>query len=307
VAILYISHKLEEIRALCETATILRGGRVVATCDPRAETARSLAEMMIGAELSDRYPPPGSPGEVLLDVALSGQGGLRDVRLTLRRGEVLGIGGIAGNGQEALLAALSGETRLPPGTVTLKGAGVGALGPNARRARGLCTAPEERLGHAAAPDMSLTENAFLSGMVRRRLAPGGLIRQAATAGFASEIVSAFDVRTAGIGHAARSLSGGNLQKFVVGREILQGPDVLAVNQPTWGVDAAAAAFIRGALVRLAREGAGVIVISQDLDELMEVSDRIAILAAGRLSEPVPAQSLTVDAIGRLMEGADAPA
>jgi simple sugar transport system ATP-binding protein len=314
VAILYISHKLEEIRSLCDRATILRGGRVVATCVPRAETAASLAEMMIGAALSTNYPPPSDPGVTileLLDYSLPAPDRfappLRNIRLALRAGEVLGIGGIAGNGQDELLATLSGERRLPAGSIRLKGVDVSRRGPNGRRALGLCTAPEERLGHAAAPEMSLTENALLTALVRRKLAPGGLIRWGRVTAFAEEIVRRFDVRTAGVGHAARSLSGGNLQKFVVGREILQRPDVLAVNQPTWGVDAAAAAAIRAALIRLARDGAGVIVISQDLDELIEVSDRIAIIAGGRLSEPRPARDLTVDEIGRLMGGAHAAA
>jgi simple sugar transport system ATP-binding protein len=309
VAILYISHKLEEIRALCDRATILRGGKVVATCTPRAETARSLAEMMIGATLAQPVAKAHAPGEPVLelrDLSLPAPGpfgtALSGISFTLRRGEVLGIAGIAGNGQEELLAAISGERRSRPDAVVLKGEPVGDLGPNPRRARGIATAPEERLGHAAAPDMSLTENAALTGIVRRKLAPGGIIRWGAAAAFAREVVKDFDVRTAGVGHAARSLSGGNLQKFVVGREVLQEPELLAVNQPTWGVDAVASAAIRAALVRLAERGAGVIVISQDLDELMEISDRFAVLAGGRLSPPQPAGTLTIDQIGLLMGG-----
>ncbi|HEU0222380.1 MAG TPA: ATP-binding cassette domain-containing protein, partial [Paracoccaceae bacterium] len=309
VAILYISHKLEEIRALCDRATILRGGRVVATCRPREETAKSLAEMMIGAALAPQAEKAHRIGATLLEVdglslPASGPFGtpLRDIAFTLRRGEILGIGGIAGNGQEELLAALSGERSSPPGAIRLDGRPIGGRAPNARRALGLLAAPEERLGHAAAPEMSLTENALLTGLVRQRLASGGFIKWEATSNFARAIVKAFDVRTAGVGHAARSLSGGNLQKFVMGREMLQRPAILAVNQPTWGVDAAAAAAIRSALVRLAAEGAGVIVISQDLDELMEISDRFAVLAAGRLSAPRPAGALSVDEIGLMMGG-----
>jgi len=165
------------------------------------------------------------------------------------------------------------------------------------------TAPEERLGHAAAPDMSLTENALLSGRRRMDLATKGFIDWGKTRGWAEEIVKTFDVRTPGVHVAARALSGGNLQKFVIGREILQEPRVIVVNQPTWGVDAAAAAFIRQALLDLAARGAAVIAISQDIDELLEIADRFAALNAGRLSAPVPTRGLTVDQIGLMLGGA----
>jgi simple sugar transport system ATP-binding protein len=311
-AILYISHKLEEIRALCDRATILRGGRVVGGCDPRATSARDMAEMMVGATLAVPHRDPAPPGEVLLQVAgLSAPSprafgtALKDIGLTLHRGEILGIGGVAGNGQDELLLALSGEMRVAPGMVRMKGAAVGALPPSARRALGLLTAPEERLGHAAAPDMSLTENAALTGTLRKGLARRGFLDWRGARGFAEEVIGAFDVRTPGPGTAARALSGGNLQKFVIGREILQAPEVLVVNQPTWGVDAAAAAAIRQALMDLAAKGAGVIVVSQDLDELMEVADRFAALNGGRLSASVPVKGLTVDRIGLMLGGAAA--
>ncbi len=311
-SILYISHKLEEIRALCETATVLRHGKVVGTCDPRNCSAAEMAEMMVGSALKPAARTAGAPGEVVLSLAgLSLPAGhafgtpLRDIGLDVHAGEVLGIGGVAGNGQDELLLALSGEMRAGPGMVMCKGRDIGALGPTARRALGLLAAPEERLGHAAAPEMSLTENAALSGTVRRHLAHRGFIRWGRARNFAEEIIKAYDVRTPGPHVAARALSGGNLQKFVIGREILQAPEVLVVNQPTWGVDAAAAAAIRQALIDLAAAGAAVIVISQDLDELMEISDRFAALVAGRLSTPRPAVGLTVAEIGMMLGGADA--
>jgi simple sugar transport system ATP-binding protein len=216
---------------------------------------------------------------------------------------VLGIGGVAGNGQDELLAALSGEATVAPDKVRLKGAPVGAFGPVERRRRGLCAAPEERLGHAAAPDMSLTENAVLTGVVRERLAARGFVDWRRARDFAERIIAGFDVRTPGPGNAARSLSGGNLQKFVIGREVLQRPEALVVNQPTWGVDAAAAAAIRQALLDLAAGGAAVVVISQDLDELLEIADRFAALNEGRLSAPRPTAGLTMEEIGLMMGGA----
>ncbi len=309
-AILYISHKLEEIRALCDAATILRLGKKVATCEPRETSAREMAELMVGQTLQTPTRAAGTMGDVVLaltDLSVKSANpfgtSLKSVTVEVRAGEVLGIGGVAGNGQDELLAALSGEAKAPAGAVMLNGESIGALGPNARRALGLLAAPEERLGHAAAPDMSLTENALLTGAVREKLVSSGFLKWAATEEFASRIIKAFDVRTPGPSHAARSLSGGNLQKFVIGREILQNPTVLVVNQPTWGVDASAAAAIRQAILDLAEGGAAVIVISQDLDELMEVSDRFAALNEGRLSEPRPAKGLTVDEIGLMMGGA----
>jgi len=198
---------------------------------------------------------------------------------------------------------LSGETITAADAVKLNGAPIGRLGPVARRRLGVLAAPEERLGHAAAPDMSLTENAMLTGAVRQGLVNNGFLNWKAAKGFAETVIEAFDVRTPGPDNAARSLSGGNLQKFVIGREVLQDPDVLVVNQPTWGVDAAAAADIRQSLLDLAAKGAAVICISQDLDELMEISDSFAALNEGRLSAPRPAVGLTVDEIGLMLGGA----
>ncbi|GGL68301.1 ABC transporter ATP-binding protein [Wenxinia marina] len=309
-SILYISHKLEEIRALCEHATILRLGEVVATCDPREASAREMAEMMVGSALHRPARAAKAPGEVVLQLdgltAASPRPfgtALKDVSVEVRAGEVLGIGGVAGNGQDELLLALSGEMRTAAEMVRLKGAPVGRLGPTARRRLGLLCAPEERNGHASAPDMSLTENALLTGGVRKGMIRKGFLDWGKARGFAEEVIRGFDVRTPGPGAAARSLSGGNLQKFVIGREILQAPQVLVVNQPTWGVDAAAAAAIRQALLDLAAGGAAVIVVSQDLDELMEISDRFAALNGGALSAPVPTGGLTVHRIGLMLGGA----
>jgi simple sugar transport system ATP-binding protein len=190
-----------------------------------------------------------------------------------------------------------------PEMIRAKGEAIGALGPNARRARGFVVAPEDRLGHAAAPDMSLVENAFLTGAVQRKLARRGIVDWAGAKAFADEIIAAFDVRTPSSGVAARALSGGNLQKFVIGRELRQSPDVIVINQPTWGVDAAAAAFIRQAILTCAEGGAAVVVISQDLDELMEISDNFAALNEGRLTKPRPRAGLSMEEIGLMMGGA----
>ena len=309
-AILYISHKLEEIRTHCDRATILRHGKVVGTVDPRAHSAPELAAMMVGAEMRVIDRSGRNPGAMVLAVAgLSTPAGrnegvaLKDVALRLHAGEILGIGGVAGNGQEELLSVLSGEIATAPGTVRLGGADLSALSPETRRRAGLLSAPEDRLGHAAVPEFSLTENTLLTAGSRQNLIRRGLIDHAAARDFAQSVIRAFDVRTPGPGTAAGALSGGNLQKFVIGREVLGNPRVLVVHQPTWGVDAGAAAAIRQALLDLAAQGAGVIVISQDLDELLELSDRFCALNEGRLSAPRPTEGLSVAEIGLMLGGA----
>ncbi len=310
VAILYISHKLEEIRTLCDHATILRLGKNVGTCIPRETSAREMAELMVGSAFQAPARADRTLGAVALDVtglSVTSPGAfgttLKNIHFTVQQGEILGIGGVAGNGQDELLAALSGELTTDASAIKLMGRPVGTFGPTARRDLGLLAAPEERLGHAAAPDMSLTENAMLTGAKRENLMRRGMLNWGKARGFANNIIEQFDVRTPGPENAARSLSGGNLQKFVIGREVLQRPEVLVVNQPTWGVDAAAAAAIRQALLDLAAGGAAIVCISQDLDELMEISDRFGALNEGRLSDIRPALGLTVDEIGLMMGGA----
>lgn len=309
-SILYISHKLEEIRSLCDHATILRLGKNVGECVPAETTARDMAEMMVGSSLHTPERKEEPSGDVVLELkdlsATSSNAfgtSLKNVNVSVRAGEILGVGGVAGNGQDELLAVLSGETTVESGAISLNGMPIGHMTPNGRRKLGVLTAPEERLGHAAAPAMSLTENALLTGAIREKLLSNGFISWAGAKGFAAKIIKEFDVRTPGTETAAQALSGGNLQKFVIGREILQRPDVLVVNQPTWGVDASAAAAIRQALLDLAAGGAAVIVVSQDLDELMEISNRFAALNEGRLTETRDTVGLTVDQIGLMMGGA----
>jgi simple sugar transport system ATP-binding protein len=315
-AVLYISHKLEEVRRLCEAATILRHGKVVARCDPREESAASLARMMVGSTVlgvKHEAAPPRGP----LRLAVAGLSlppaemhgvALRGIGFALHAGEVLGIAGVAGNGQDELFAALSGERRAPrPESVTLEGRAVGHAGINARRRHGAAFVPEERLGHATAPRFPLSENALLSGHAANDFLAGGLIKRGRLLAWVDAVTREFDLRKGPRDPEARALSGGNLQKFTVGREILRKPAVLVVAQPTWGVDAGAARRIRQALLDLAAEGSGVLVISQDLDELLEIADRIAVMFHGRLSAPMPVPGLTRESLGLLMGGSGFPA
>ncbi len=310
-SILYISHKLDEIKALCQHATILRGGRVVAECNPREETARSLAEMMIGSTLKAPIAAEKQAGEVKLQVTKLNREAeddfavaLKDISFELRAGEVLGIAGVAGNGQAELLEVLSGEVAASSqDAISLHGESCGASGIRIRRGNGLTFVPEERLGHGAVPDMSLVDNTVLSGYSRQSLLKHGFIRYAKARDCAGVICEKFNVKQSGVDSAASSLSGGNLQKFIVGREILQEPEVMIAAQPTWGVDAGSAAAIHQALLSLAEQGTAVLVVSQDLDELLTISDRIAVIFHGRLSNAMPASEVTAESLGLLMGGA----
>jgi ABC-type uncharacterized transport system ATPase subunit len=310
-AILYISHKLEEVKRLCDTATILRGGRKVSTCNPRAETAASLARMMVGVDIKEVKAAAGRkitvPRLVVVDLSMEPDDphGVRlaHISLELKGGEILGIAGVAGNGQDELFAALSGERQSPdPGSIVIDGHAAGHLSITQRRRLGAAFVPEERLGHGAAPRMKLSENALLTGHAASGMVQHGFINTAAALRMVDRATAAFDVRKAKRDPEAASLSGGNLQKFLVGREILRNPAVLVVNQPTWGVDAGAAAVIRQALLDLAAEGAAVLVTSQDLDELTEITDRVAVMFHGRLSEPMATADASREKLGLLMGG-----
>ena len=313
-AILYISHKLEEVKRLCDTATILRLGKKVATCDPRRETAASLARMMVGADVgpvrASAARQASVPRLAVKDLSLAPDDPhgtrLRSISLEVRGGEILGIAGVAGNGQDELFAALSGERASPgSGNVVIDGEAVGVSSVSERRRHGAAFVPDERLGHATAPRMPLSENALLTGHAAGGMVRHGFVRRPATLAMVDRVTAAFDVRKAKRDPEPMSLSGGNLQKFVVGREILREPGVLVVNQPTWGVDAGATAVIRQALIDLSSRGSAVLVISQDLDELLEIADRIAVMFHGTLSAPLDKAAASRERLGLLMGGLSA--
>jgi ABC-type uncharacterized transport system ATPase subunit len=312
IGIIFISHKLEEIRALCDTATVMRGGRVVGVVDPRVEDARALTRLMIGREIAPpRHGTERGDGRAVMEVTgLNHQPDnpfatpLKDVHLTLRSGEILGIAGVSGNGQDALTRALAGEVLTPKdagSSVVLEGQPIGALGPDARREKGLHFIPEERLGRGAVPIHTLAENTTLTthhrGMVRWGFLDLGLRRM-----LAGRTIEEMDVRCGGTEATAQSLSGGNLQKFIVGRELALSPKVLIASQPTWGVDVGAAAAIRQKLIDLRDGGAALLVVSEELEELFEICDRIQVMFRGRLSEPVPVRATDIDHVGLAMSG-----
>jgi general nucleoside transport system ATP-binding protein len=309
VSILYISHKLDEIRELCDVATILRGGRVSGTAIPSEHSNASLARMMVGTELTQCTLEPRPPGPVRLELTNLSQStedpfgtSLRHINLRVHGGQVVGIAGVSGNGQKELLAAISGERLCEQrGAVRLCNQDAARLDPAQRRTLGLRFVPEERLGRGAVPAMSLSDNCVLTGSTAG-LVRHGLVRSAAARAFARATIAEFAVKCDGELAPADSLSGGNLQKFIVGREIRLLPSVMLVAQPTWGVDVGASLLIRQALIDLRDAGAAVLVISEDLDELFAISDCLAVLAGGRLSETVPTAGLALETVGLWMTG-----
>jgi simple sugar transport system ATP-binding protein len=320
-SILYISHKLDEIRALCHHCTVLRAGRVTGELDPRGQSNAELSRLMIGAEPPQlRQAAPRGSGALALELkALSlpkaspfGTA-LQDIALRLHAGEILGVAGVSGNGQQELMAALSGEDpRAPRGSVQLFGQDIAQASARKRRRLGLHFVPEERLGRGAVPTLSLAQNTLLTRTEAVK-AGGWWIQQGQVQRLAEELIARFKVKAGGAGAAAKSLSGGNLQKFIVGREIDAGPKVLVIAQPTWGVDVGAAAQIRGELLALRDAGCALLVVSEELDELFEISDRLVVMAQGRVSPAIPMAEASVEKIGAWMsglwqvEGADAQA
>jgi simple sugar transport system ATP-binding protein len=303
VSILYISHKLAEVRALCDCATVMRGGRVTGTAQPKSETNESLARMMVGSEVPVCHPIPRAAGEARLELAglsLASRDpfgtSLHDITLTVRSGEIVGIAGVSGNGQKELLAAISGESLSAHRAVRVCAVAAGAFGPAQRRKLGLSFVPEERLGRGAVPDMHLADNSVLTAH-GAGLVENGLLRKEAARAFARATIDRFGVKCGGELSPARSLSGGNLQKFIVGREIRLAPKVMVVAQPTWGVDVGASQLIRQALLDLRDSGVAVLVISEELDELYEICDRLAVLYAGRLSPTAQIAQMPLEKVG----------
>jgi simple sugar transport system ATP-binding protein len=313
-AILYISHRLEEVKRLCQASTILRLGKVVSRVDPRQETPASLARLMVGQDIHSLKPKAArkeGPSRLKLDHLSLPQIGafgmaLEKVVLDVRAGEVVAIAGVAGNGQSELFDAISGERTTPvDGMVMIGGTACGTRGITERRQMNAAFVPEERLGHGSVPAMKLSDNVVLT---RHATGSGGgaeglILKKAAAMSTSERVGRDYDVRKSRKDPEARSLSGGNLQKFVIGRELDRKPQLLVVNQPTWGVDAGAAALIRQAILDLAAAGAGVLVISQDLDEIFEIADRIAVISRGHLSPTYDAHVVSLETIGLLMGGA----
>jgi len=310
-SILYISHKLEEVREICSEATILRGGQLVQSCVPQEHSQKELAEMMIGKKLTELARSKINIGSEIFSINDLSQKSddlygvdLEKINLTIRQGSIVGIAGVAGNGQDELMELLIGEKSSVDGVLTFNGQDVGSLGSHERRQLSMFFIPEERLGHGAVPDMSLDENMLLSRPDSSGMTSSGVIDWSSVASFSEKVIEDFNVQTPSSKMLAKSLSGGNLQKFMVGRELIRNPELLVVSQPTWGVDAGSANNIHQSLISLADNGSAILIISQDLDEILSLCEQIHVLSEGKLSEAVDMKNDGLEKISKLMVGSE---
>lgn len=305
VSIIFITHKLNEIRALSKNCCVIRGGQVVANVNPQEISEDDLAKLMIGNDLPEILPKPEVKQALGLDLNLRGEKVSYKSHFPLSGqihvpcGKIVGIAGISGNGQSDLMKAISGEALLPKDAILICGAPVGDLRVKHRRAMGLRYVPEERLGQATVPEMSLESNTLLTSNL---FLAKGFMRNKMIHRFTETVIEKFKVKSGGSHAPAASLSGGNLQKFIVGRELLHNPKILVLNQPTWGVDAGAAALIRNALIRQRTGGSAVLVVSEELDELFEICDEIVVMSEGKISPQVKISDVSIEEIGRWMSG-----
>ena len=309
--ILYITHKLEEVINLCDQVTILRDGEVIESSKLENETAESLATKMLGKKLSEiKTNYDHIKNSINLKAENLSQNfnnpfntDLKNISFEVKEGEIFGIAGVAGNGQSELMNLLTGESiEEVDGSIIFNNTEIINFNPKKRRDLSIAFVPENRLGHSAVPELTLTENVLLSQFPNNNFIKNGMVNYKNIEIQAKKIVNEFNVVTPGVDAKASSLSGGNLQKFVIGREILSQPKLLIISHPTWGIDAGAENSIRKSLIKLAKNGTSIIVISQDLDELIEISHRISVIFNGNLSKSFDTRKISISEIGLLMGG-----
>jgi general nucleoside transport system ATP-binding protein len=310
VTILFISHKLEEVLALADTITVMRGGRTVATVKPEGVTRGQLAELMVGSELPR---PETRESTVTKDVILSvedvtvksfdGRVLVEGVTFSVHRGEVVGIAGVQGNGQGELIEAIMGLLPLDRGRVRLGEQEISAWGTRERREAGIGYVPEDRTEQGLLLSSPVWENVMLGHQTSRPFSHGPWVDAAGARQRAEEVVKEFGVRTPGVDVAVFALSGGNQQKLIVGREMIAGPRVLIAAQPTRGIDVGAQAAVWDQSRRARIEGLGVVLISADLEELIGLSDSLWVIFRGRLVAKLDPQTVTPEELGVYMTGA----
>ena len=307
LSLIFISHKLGEVLAAADRVVVLRAGRVVAERMAAETSADELAELMVGRRVARPVREAAHPGETVVEARglaldVGGVRRLSDVGFSVRAGETLGIIGVSGNGQAALAHLLSGLARPAAGSLRILGQECAGLSARRLVAMGLARIPEDRVAEGAVGDLSLWENAVLERLREPRFSAFGFVRRGAARAFARALIARFDVRGGGPDSRTRLLSGGNMQKLIFGRNLADRPRVLIAAQPTRGLDEGAVAAVHGEILAARRAGAGVILISEDLDEVLALADRVQALHKGRLSPPVPAAGLDARRLGLLMAG-----
>ena len=307
LSIIFISHKLHEVMSASDRVVVLRGGRVVAERATDATSKEELAELMVGRKVERPERPPATPGPVLMEIAdlhLAGKGGapLRGVDLRLRAGETLGIIGVSGNGQTTLAGVVSGLYPPDRGALRVRGEPLRRHDVPHAIAAGIGRIPEDRHAEGVIGDMTTWENVVLERLWSPDFARRGLVRRRAARAVTADLLRDYDVRGARVDGRVRLLSGGNMQKLILGRVLEAGPDILVAAQPTRGLDEGAIAGVHRRLIAARERGAGVLLISEDLDEVIALADRIRAIVGGRLSPPIPAERADARLLGLMMAG-----
>ncbi|ABR64108.1 ABC transporter ATP-binding protein [Sinorhizobium medicae] len=305
LSLIFISHKLDEVMAAADRIVVLRGGRKVAERLAEKTNKAELAELMVGRKLSRPVREPSTPGEEVLKAAgvsviIDGVERLKSVDFSLRAGEVLGIIGVSGNGQTTLAHLLSGTVGRDRGELLLFGQPVGDLTVDEAVGAGIGRIPEDRNEEGAIGEMAIWENAVLERLPR--FSRHGLVDRQAAQAFAGEIIDAFDVRGGRPPTRTRLLSGGNMQKLILGRNLIDRPRILIAAQPARGLDEGAVVAVHARLLEARRAGTAVLLISEDLEEVMALADRIQAIVNGRLSLPIAAESADATKLGLMMAG-----
>ena len=302
LSIVFISHKLAEVMAVADRCVVLRHGRVVgsvATCETNKD---ALAAMMVGGEVVMPVAAPRVPGQVVMRLDRVSTSGLRDVSLALRAGQITGLAGVAGNGQAALAEVMAGLLLPERGTVLLREVHVSQWSARAAIAAGVGRIPEDRHKTGAVADFTLTENAVLEAYYQRRFSRAGWMDWRSARLWAAEIIAGYDVRCTGPGARMGLLSGGNMQKLILGRVLEQGPAIILANQPVRGLDVGAIAYVQSRLIAARDAGAAVLLISEDLEEIQSMADVVHVISDGRLSPGFARGALSVADLGLWMAG-----
>ena len=309
--VIFISHKLHEVKAVAERVTVLRAGRSIATVSAAASTGRSLAELMVGRELGGAAPAETDPrDETVLEVeglwaeGDRGEDAVRGISLAVRSGEILAVAGVAGNGQRELAEAITGLRSPTRGSVRVRGRELPGGDPRSAIRSGIAHVPEDRLGTGVAPNLTVASNVVLKSYRGRELSQGPLLRRRRIRRRAEDLVRRYEVRPPSTQTPVRQLSGGNLQKVVLAREFSHEPSVLVAASPTRGLDVAAIETVHGHLRRAAARGVAILLISEDLDEILALADRVVVMYEGELVGEVDPKGATVNEIGLLMAGGE---
>ncbi len=309
LTVILITHKLNEVMEISDRVTVLRGGRVVDTVHTADVTRQDLARMMVGRDVVLTVENEGgTPGELLLEVdgvhmeSESGRGSLEGLSLTVREGEIVGVAGVSGNGQNALFDALVGVSRPESGDIRLSGRSIAGLSARQIASLGVAGVPGDRIRQGLVMDFRVKENLILGRHRSKPYASWGLLRRRPVDDFAERSIDEFEIMTPSAAHVTRTLSGGNLQKVIMARELSQSPKLLVVHQPTRGLDIGAAEYVRRRLMQERDKGAGVLLMSEDLDEIFNLSDRIVVIYEGRIMAETRTGDTELEEVGLWMAG-----